>query len=237
MQPMKVEIWSDVVCPWCYLGKRRFEAALAQFTHRDQVEIIWRSYQLDPNAPRTSGETLNEMLAKKYGMSTRQAAANHDRLTALGAEAGLEYHFERAKPGNTFEAHRLIHLAASKGLQDVVKERLLKAYFTDGAAIGDSETLVQIVSEVGIDADEARAVLAGDAYAGEVRADERRARALGIHGVPFFALDEQFGVSGAQPTEVFLKVLEHAWAESHPLITVGGDSEDSGVCDDESCAI
>lgn len=237
MQAMKVEIWSDVVCPWCYLGKRRFEAALAQFEHRDQVEIIWRSYQLDPNAPRSAGETLNEMLAKKYGMSVKQAAANHDRLTALGAEAGLEYHFEQAKPGNTFDAHRLIHLAASKGIQDAVKERLMRAYFTDGAAISDSETLVQIVSEVGIDADDARAVLASDAYADAVRADERRARALGIHGVPFFALDEHYGVSGAQPTELFLKVLEQAWAESHPLTTVGGDSEDSGVCDDDSCAI
>ena len=237
MQSMKVEIWSDVVCPWCYLGKRRFEAALAQFEHRDQVEIIWRSYQLDPNAPRTSGETLNEMLAKKYGMNIKQAAANHDRLTALGAEAGLEYHFEQAKPGNTFDAHRLIHLAASKGLQGAVKERLMQAYFTDGAAIGDDEALIQIVSEVGIDADDARAALASDAYADEVRADEQRARALGIHGVPFFALDEQYGVSGAQPAEVFLQVLEQAWAESHPLITVGGDTEDSGVCEDDSCAI
>ena len=237
MQPMKVEIWSDVVCPWCYLGKHRFEEALAQFEHRDQVEIIWRSYQLDPNAPRTSGETLNEMLAKKYGMNIKQAAANHDRLTALGAEAGLEYHFERAKPGNTFDAHRLIHLAASKGLQNDVKERLMRAYFTDGAAIGDSETLVEIVAEAGIDADEARAVLASDAYADDVRADERRARALGIHGVPFFALDEQYGVSGAQPAEIFLNVLEHAWAESHPLIKVVGDAGDSGVCEDDSCAI
>ena len=217
MQPMKVEIWSDVVCPWCYLGKRRFEEALAQFAHRDQVEIIWRSYQLDPNAPRTGGEPVSEMLAKKYGMSVQQAAASHARLTAMGAEVGLEYHFEQTRHSNTFDAHRLIHLAASKGLQSAVKERLMKAYFTDGAAIGDSETLVQIVSEVGIDADEARAVLASDAYADEVRADERRARALGIHGVPFFALDEQFGVSGAQPTEVFLKVLEHAWAESLKL--------------------
>jgi predicted DsbA family dithiol-disulfide isomerase len=234
---MKVEIWSDVVCPWCYLGKRRFESALAQFDHRDQVEVIWRSYQLDPNAPRVSEETVNEMLAKKYGISQKQAAANHDRLTALGAEAGLEYHFEKARIGNTFDAHRLIHLAATKGLQNAVKERLMKAYFTDGAAIGDSETLVQIVSEVGIDADLARAVLASDAYADEVRADERRARTLGIHGVPFYAIDEKYGVSGAQPAEVFSKVLERAWADAHPLITVGGDEPESGVCEDDSCAI
>jgi predicted DsbA family dithiol-disulfide isomerase len=235
---MQVEIWSDVACPWCYIGKRRFESALANFAHRDQVDVIWRSYQLDPNAPRTSGGTVNEMLAKKYGMSIQKAIATNAQLAELGAKEGLEYHFEKAQYANTFDAHRLIHLAATKNLQSIVKERLMKAYFTDGAAISDTETLVQIVSEVGLDAEEARAVLNSDTYADEVQSDKQRARAFGVNGVPFFAIDEKYGISGAQPTELLQEVLEQAWTESHPLIKVGAVSQDNaGLCDDENCSI
>ncbi len=235
---MKVEIWSDVACPWCYIGKRRFESALAHFAHREQVEVTWRSYQLDPGAPRDPGKTVNEILAQKYGASLSQAAAMNERVSAIAAQEGLEYHLEHAKYGNTFDAHRLIHLAATHGLQHEAEERLFKAYFTEGRALGDAETLVQLASDIGIDADEARAVLRSDAYADEVQADKQRARAFGVSGVPFFAVDEKYGVSGAQSAELFGEVLERAWAESHPLIQVGSASQDdAGPCDGENCAI
>jgi predicted DsbA family dithiol-disulfide isomerase len=235
---MKVEIWSDVVCPWCYIGKRRFESALAEFAHRDAVEVVWRSYQLSPDAPKHSDETLTQMLAHKYGMSEQQAVAMNRRVSGEAAKEGLEYHLERARPANTFDAHRLIHFAAAHGQQDAAKERLMHAYFTQGAPIGDAETLVRLVAEVGVAEDEARAVLAGGDYADDVRADEQRARLFGIRGVPFFAFDETYGVSGAQPAEVFAQVLERAWADTHPLTLVGEDvGQDAAVCDDESCTL
>jgi predicted DsbA family dithiol-disulfide isomerase len=232
---MKVEIWSDVACPWCYLGKRRFESALAQFEHRDEVEVVWRSYELDPSAPQTSDVKVNQVLSKKHGMSADQVNMTTSRISALGTEVGIDYHFEKAQYANTFDAHRLLHLAARHDLQDAAKERFLKAYFSEGAAIGDHETLVRLISEVGIDPDEARTVLNGDEYADEVRADVRRARMFGVNGVPFFAIDEKYGISGAQPTEVFSEVLEKVWGEEHPLIQVG--AQDADACDDDSCAI
>ena len=238
MKPMQVEIWSDVVCPWCYIGKRRFEAALANFKQRDQVEVVWKSFELDPHAPSTSEDTLNQMLARKYGMSEEKAAAANQRVTILAAQEGLDYHLDQAHPGNTFDAHRLIHFAASRGLQGEMKERLMHAYFSEGQPIGDRETLVKLGAEVGLDAEEARAVLAGNEYSDEVNADKREASLLGISGVPFFVIDEKYGISGAQPTELFQQALEQAWSESHPLIQVRASSaEDTGSCDGESCAL
>jgi predicted DsbA family dithiol-disulfide isomerase len=235
---MKVDIWSDVACPWCYIGKRRIEGALAGFDHHDQVEVVWHSYQLDPEAPSISKQTVTEVLAKKYGRSLAQAAAMNDRVSGIAAQDGLEYHLEKAQYGNTFDAHRLIHLAATHDLQDAMEERFFKAYFTEGAALGDHETLVKLASEVGIDADEARTVLASDAYADAVRADILRARRLGIQGVPFFAIDEKYGVSGAQSSEVLKEVLEQAWVESHPITMVkGANQDDAGSCEGDSCAI
>ncbi len=211
---MNVEIWSDVVCPWCYIGKRRFETALGQFAHRDEVVVVWRSFELDPHAERLVPGTLNELLARKKGGTPEQAAAMSAQITALAATEGLEYHLDQARSGNTFDAHRLLHLAAEQGRQGALKERLMRAYFTEGRPIGEAATLVALAAEVGIAAAEAAAVLAGDAYAAEVRADERRAAALGITGVPFVVVDGRYGVSGAQPPQVFLNVLEQAWAES-----------------------
>ena len=234
---MKVEIWSDVVCPWCYIGKRRFEAALDDFPQRDQVEIVWRSFQLDPSSPRQVEGSLDEMLARKMGGLERAKAANA-RVAALASEVGLEYHLDRAKPGNTFDAHRLIHLAATHGLQGEMKERLMHAYFTEGKPVGDEETLVALASEVGLDAEEARAALNGDDFADEVRADIDLAGAYGISGVPFFVLDGKYGVSGAQPTELFEQALETAWAASKPLTLVSaGGAEDGEACEGDSCAI
>ena len=234
---MNIEIWSDVVCPWCYIGKRRFEAALAQFAHRDQVAIVWRSFELDPHAPRTSSESLNEVLAKKLGVSPARAAAMNAQVTALAAEEGLDYHLDQARHGNTFDAHRLIHLAQTHGLQAIAKERLLQAYFTEGRAISDPDVLTAIGEEIGLPADQVRSMLAGDAYADAVRADERRAQQLGISGVPFYVIDGTYGVSGAQPAAAFLDVLQQIWAESHPLTPVAAAAADAEACDDGSCRV
>lgn len=237
MKAMQIEIWSDVVCPWCYIGKRRFESALSGFQHRDQVEIRWRSFQLDPAAPQHSEQNVDEMLARKYGMSRERAAAANAQVSTLADREGLEYHLELAHPENTFDAHRLIHLAEKHGLQDAMKERLMKAYFSEGQHIGDRETLAKLASEVGLDLEETRGVLASEAYADEVTADEREARTLGITGVPFFVVNQKYGVSGAQPAEVFTKVLEQVWAESRPPLQVSVGTENAGACEGDSCAI
>jgi len=236
MQPMTVEIWSDIVCPWCYIGKRRFESALARFAHREQVAIIWRSFELDPRAPQRTLGSLTDMLARKIGVSSAQAATMNAQVSALAAKEGLDYRLDRAQHGNTFDAHRLIHLAAAHQRQGAAKERLLRAYFCDGLPISDHETLVAIGVELGIAADEVRAMLTSAAYADAVRADERRATALGISGVPFFVIDAQYGVSGAQAPEVFLDTLEQVWAKSHPLTNISTTAE-AGSCDDGSCVL
>ena len=243
---MNVEIWSDIVCPWCYIGKRRFEQALARFPHKDAVTITWRSFELDPTAPRESRESLDERLARKMRTTTEQAAELNAHVSALAAGDGLEYHLDRAKPANTFDAHRLIHLAASKGVQDAVIERLMRAYFTDGLPIGDAETLARAAAEAGLEAAEARAALAAGAYAEDVRADEARAAEFGISGVPFFVLDERFGVSGAQSPDVFLHALQTAWAASRPDAIIPGapgadgqigQVDDAGACEGENRAV
>jgi predicted DsbA family dithiol-disulfide isomerase len=236
-ESMKVEIWSDIACPWCYIGRRRLESALAQFEHRDQVEIIWRSYQLDPSAPREYPGSINDMLVRNMHISPQRAEAMHAQMTTLAAAEGLEYRFDLVRPGNSFDAHRLIHLAAQHGLQGEMKERLQQAYFTDGLSFSDPDTLVQLAVDVGLDADEARQMLEAETYSADVRADIRRAQMLGIGGVPFFLFDEKFAVSGAQPAELFTTALERAWAESHPVIELVGSNPDAGVCDDESCTV
>lgn len=235
MKSMTIEIWSDIACPWCYIGRRRFEKALNQFEHHDQVEVIWRSYQLDPNAPRAYAGNVNDLLVQRYGMSRKQAEAIHAQVTTLAAQEGLAYRFDRAHPVNSFDAHRLIHLAAHHGLQGEMKERVQKAYFTDGLVISNHDTLVQLAVEVGLEAVEVRQMLASDAYTDAVRADERRAAMLGIQGVPFFVLNEQYGVSGAQDPAVFLNALEQAWATSHPLTLASAPPAAEG-CDDGRCA-
>jgi predicted DsbA family dithiol-disulfide isomerase len=217
MPALAVEIWSDVVCPWCYLGKRRFEAALAEFAHRDEVSVRFRSFELDPTAPATVEGPAAERLASKYGIPVEQAEASQAQLTALAAAEGLEYHLDRTRGGNTFDAHRLLQLAADRGAQPAAKERLLRAYFTESEPIGDHETLVRLVAEAGVDPDQACAVLAGDGYAEAVREDERLAQRMGIHGVPYFVLARRFGVSGAQPAELLLQALEQTWEALTPV--------------------
>jgi predicted DsbA family dithiol-disulfide isomerase len=211
---MQVEIWSDVVCPWCYIGKRRFEKALRRFAHADEVEVVWRSFELDPNAPIDGEIDLTARLAEKYGVSRAQAEAMTRRVTGIAADDGLRYRLDIARPGRTFDAHRLLHLAADRGVQDALKEALLAAYQTEGEPIADHEVLARVAVAAGLDEDEVRHVLAGDKYADDVRHDEREARELGITGVPFFVIDRRYGVGGAQSSDVLVQALEQAWAEA-----------------------
>jgi predicted DsbA family dithiol-disulfide isomerase len=209
---VRVEIWSDVICPWCYIGKRHFEQALERFEHRDEVEVTWRSFELDPGHPRSYDGDLSQALADKYGTSREQARAMIDGMAERATSVGLRYDLHRAIPTNTFDAHRLIHLAAARGLQDAAEERLFTAYMTEGADVGDHATLVRLAGEIGLEAAEAEGVLAGGDYGDAVRDDERRAGQIGVTGVPFFVIDGAFGISGAQPPELILSGLRQAHA-------------------------
>jgi predicted DsbA family dithiol-disulfide isomerase len=212
---LRVDIWSDIACPWCFVGKRRLEQALHRFRYRDDVEISWRAFELDPSAPRIrdASQSYAERLGKKYGMPAVQAQAMIDRMVETAAKDGLELRFDHIRPGNTFDAHRLLHLAHLRGVQDALKERLLRAYLTEGQAIGDREVLAGAAREVGLDDAEVRDVLDGPRYADVVRRDQALARELGISGVPFFVLGGRLGISGAQPADVLLGALERAWSE------------------------
>lgn len=207
---MLIEIWSDVICPWCYIGKRRFETALSRFAQRDAVQVVWRSFELDPDAPRLRTGTLEENLSRKYGVSMAEAAAMNARVISVAREVGLEYRLEKAKPGNTFDAHRLLHLAAERDFGDQAAERVMHAYFCESMPVGERAALVRLAPEFGIPETEALAMLGSNAYAEEVRSDEARAAQLGINGVPFFVFDGKLGVSGAQPVEVFAGALDRA---------------------------
>jgi predicted DsbA family dithiol-disulfide isomerase len=211
---MQVEIWSDVICPWCYIGKRRFEMALADFAQRESVHVIWRSFELDPDAPSQRPGTLQEMLAKKYRVSLQEAAAMNARVTALAKEVGLEYRLTNARPGNTFDAHRLLHFAPSRQQGDRATERIMHGYFSEGLAVGDRAALARLAPEFGITERDALAMLESDAYADAVRADEARAAAFGVTGVPFFLFDEKTAITGAQPVEVFAEALQQASTDS-----------------------
>lgn len=207
---MRVEIWSDVVCPWCYIGKRRFESALSQFERPEEVEVVWRSFQLDPTQEKGSRTSHDEMLAAKYGRTVEQIREMNANVTAIAAEEGLHYDFDRYVMVNTFDAHRLTQLARERGLGAELHERFLKAQLEEGEVLEDHDTLVRLAAEVGISAEEARNVLETDAYADAVNADIQEVVSLGGTGVPFFVIDRRYGVSGAQPAEVFLEVLQTA---------------------------
>lgn len=218
MAKLRIDIWSDIACPWCYIGKRRLEQALGRFAHRDEVDIVWRAFELDPSAPRVrdAAQSYAERLGKKYGTSTAQAQTMIDRMVATAAGDGIAMRFDIIRSGNTFDAHRLLHLAHERGVQDALKERLLRAYLTEGQAIGEPDVLRPLAVEVGLDAREVDELLAGDRCADEVRRDEALARELGISGVPFFVLAGRLGVSGAQPADVLLGALDRAWRELVP---------------------
>lgn len=233
---MKIEIWSDVACPWCYIGKRRFEAALAEFPHRDSVEVTWRSFQLDPTLPEHYDGTELQYLSTRKGLAPQQVAQMFDHVAEQAAGVGLHYRFDKVVVANSFTAHRLLHLAADHGLQDAAKERLLSDHFEHGRDIGSREYLTALGTDLGLDRTDVEELFTTDKYASEVRADFDEARALGISGVPFFVLDRKFGLSGAQPKETFTAALNQAWSEAHPLVMVGsGDGEGADACGPEGC--
>jgi predicted DsbA family dithiol-disulfide isomerase len=222
---MHVEIWSDIACPWCYVGKRRFEAALESFEHRDEVQVTWRSFELDPYAPHEIEVDATTHLAEKYGTTREEAQAMHARMTETAAGEGLEFRFDRARRGNTFDAHRLVHLAADRGRQDAMKERIMRAYLTEGALISDHDTLTRLAVEVGLPAGEVADMLASDGFADAVRDDERTAQQLGIHAVPFFVVDRAIGASGAHPAPALLELLRQARAANPPIaVSAAGES-------------
>lgn len=235
MKKLRIDVWSDIACPWCYVGKRRLEAALADFPHRDAVEIVWRAFELDPSAPRerSTDASYAERLAQKYGSSVKDADGMIKRMTDVAAEDGLDFRFDRIRAGNTFDAHRVLHLAHERGKQDAVKERFLRAYMTEGEPIGDPETLVRLAGEAGLEPEEVRATLASDAFTKEVREDEDEAREVGINGVPFFVLGGKYAVSGAQPASLLLRALNQAWKELEAKPEVFAEG---AVCGPDGCA-
>ena len=233
---MLIEIWSDVVCPWCYIGKRRLEQALASSPAGRDVDIVYRSFQLDPSAPTEPTQTVAEHLGEKYGGGPEAGRQMVDRTESVAAEVGLPFRLAEAKRANTFDAHRLLHLALAESpdVQARLKEHLLAAYFLRAQNVADHQVLLAAATEVGIDEVAAKEVLAGDAYADAVEHDIREAAALGATGVPFFVVDRKYGVSGAQPVEVFTQVLDRAWQEARPALdVVGGDD----ACGPDGCAL
>ena len=235
---MRVEIWSDIACPWCYVGKARFEKALQAFPHRDDVEVVHRSFELDPHRPKGDVEPVLTMLSRKYGMSEAQAQSGENNLGAQAAAEGLEYRTTGRDHGNTFDLHRLLHFAKEQGRQDQLVQILYRANFAEERSLfteGD-ERLVELAVEAGLDAEDARKVLADPtAYADAVRADEREAAELGANGVPFFVLDRTYGVSGAQPAEVFAQALTQAWGDRSPLKLI--DDGGADACGPDGCAV
>lgn len=227
---MKVEIWSDVMCPFCYIGKRKFEAALAQFPQKENVEIEWKSFQLDPEMPRNSGQSIHEYLAERKGWTLEYTQKAHDQMTNMAAAVGLHYNFDKAVVANSFDAHRFSHLATKYGLGDAAEESLFKAYFTEGKDISDHEVLIQLGTAIGLDAEEVRNTLSNSTYAREVQQDIAEAAALGARGVPFFVIDRKYAVSGAQPEETFLNALQQSYSEKEATDNNGGSCTIDGDC-------
>ncbi|WP_017934109.1 DsbA family oxidoreductase [Nocardioides sp. Iso805N] len=235
---MRIDIWSDIACPWCYVGKRRLETALAAFPHRDEVEVVWHSFELMPDAPEQPVETAQEMLARKFGVPREQAAEMQQRVSGLAAEEGMSWDHEHSVHVRTRSAHRLLHLALEEGgpaQQSALKEALLDAYFTQAANVADPALLTGLATSVGLDGDRVSEVLGSQEYDDAVEADVAQAARYGATGVPFYVIDEKYGVSGAQPAELFAQVLDKAWADTHPALeTVGGGTD---VCGPDGCAI
>lgn len=230
---MKVEIWSDVVCPFCYIGKRKFEKALEGFAAKDKVEIEWKSFQLDPDMKPIEGQSVHEYLGRRKGGTTADGKRMNDGMAAIAKEVGLEYDFDNAIISNTLTAHRLLHFAKEQGVQNEMKERLFKAYYTEGKNIGDINTLVQLAEEVGLKPDAVREALESGAYEEDVRKDQYYAYQVGVQGVPFFVFNNKYAVSGAQPPEVFAQVLDKVWQEEKPVLVV---DQGAGFCDiDGNC--
>ena len=225
---MKVEIWSDIVCPFCYIGKRKFETALAQFAGKDKVEIEWKSFQLDPEMDNKEGLNVHEYLGKRKGGTAADGKRMNDSMTAAAAEVGLQYDFDNGIINNTMNAHRLLHWAKKEGLQNDLKERIFKAYYTEGIDTADVDELVRLAQEIGLDGIHARKVLEENLYEKEVLQDQQEAAELGVQGVPFYVFNRKYAVSGAQPSEVFAQVLNKVQEEEQPALII---EQGEGSCD------
>ncbi|AXH98023.1 DsbA family oxidoreductase [Ornithinimicrobium avium] len=241
---MRIDVWSDIACPWCYVGKRRLESALGGFEHADDVEVVWHSFELDPSAPVPPVETSTTALARKYGGGPEQIAAMQERVSETAAGEGLDLQLGRTLHLNTRDGHRLIHLALDKGgpeLQGRLKEALLDAYFVQAQDVTDRAVLTTLAEGVGLGATEVAEVLESDAYDAAVTADVEQARAYGANGVPFFVVDGRYGISGAQPTEVFAGALQQAWSERRPVLQrvgpAGTTGEDAAACGPDGCEL
>ncbi|GAB2983875.1 DsbA family oxidoreductase [Nocardioides montaniterrae] len=242
---MRIDIWSDVVCPWCFIGKRRIEKALDGLIStgsitEDDVEVVWHSFQLDPGAPTEPVETVAQALGRKYGGGEAAGREMIDRVEAVAAEEGMIWRHHSSQRVGTVDAHRLLHLALATGgptLQGAFKERLLTAYFIEAANVADHAVLRDLALETGLDAGRVQEVLAGTEYTDEVYADQQQAAAYGATGVPFYVIDGRYGVSGAQPADAFAQVLQRAWDESHPAVEMIADADADGVCGPDGCAI
>lgn len=226
---MRIEVWSDVVCPFCYIGKRELAAALDQFEHADKVEVVWKSFELDPTAAKDAEDTAQHLMAK-YGIDEAQVTAQNDALAERASEVGLTFNWRESKSTNTLDAHRLIKLAESQGLGDQATERLMQAFFTDGDVVSDHDVLVKVGTEIGLDEARVREMLDGMEFTEQVRTDEQQAAGYGISGVPFFLFEGQWAVSGAQPAEFFSQALDQVWAETHKprFITLGEEFDTAG---------
>jgi predicted DsbA family dithiol-disulfide isomerase len=235
-QQMKVEIWSDVMCPFCYIGKRKFERALDQFSHKEDVQVIWKSFQLDPSMKTDPSQSVIQLLAEKKGWSLEQSKQMSDHVTNLAKQVGLTYHFDKAVAANSFDAHRLSHLAARHNLQDAAEERLFAAYFTEGENTADHETLVRLGTDIGLDAAEVRTMLAGDEYSDDVHRDMIEAQRIGARGVPFFVLSSKYAVSGAQESATFAQALDRSWQEwQKEIASAPINIADGATCSPEGC--
>jgi predicted DsbA family dithiol-disulfide isomerase len=237
---MKIDVWSDFVCPFCYIGKRRLEEALNQFPNKDQVEVEFKSFELDPNAEKYNGQNIHEALAKKYGMTVEQAKEANENVGRQAAQVGLTYHFDEMKPTNTFDAHRIVKYAKTVGKEAELTEKLLFSYFTESKNIGEHDTLADIAASVGLNREEVFTVLQdSSAYKNDVRMDEALAQQYGVRGVPFFVINQKYAISGAQPTETFINALQKVWQEEHaitPLQDLSSNNE-GAICTDDHCDI
>ncbi|MEU4098809.1 DsbA family oxidoreductase [Streptomyces sp. NPDC026673] len=234
---MRVEVWSDISCSWCFIGKARFERALAAFPHREAVEVVYRSFELDPHLNQTRS-TTGAAHAKKYGMTPAQARDAEENLAAIAKEEGLEYLVDFRDHGNTFDLHRLLHLAAAHGVEDRLLTLFYDGNFAAKRSIYDSEHQVELAVRSGLEEAEVRAVLADKrAYANKVRKDEAEAAQLGITGVPFFVIDRKYGVSGAQSAAAFTDVLRRAWTDREPELKVLGAADQAGCDADGACDV
>jgi predicted DsbA family dithiol-disulfide isomerase len=232
---IKVEIWSDVACPFCYIGKRNFEKALSDFKHNDKVEVLWKSFQLNPNEKKENNIDINQMLASKYGRSVDWAKQMNENVTKTAKEVGLNFDLNKIKLTNTLDSHQLIHLAKKYNLQDKAKERLLSAYFVEGLHLGKREVIIQLAKEIGINESDVEKMLENNEYVTDVKSDIIEAQHLGVTGVPFFVFNQKYAVSGAQPNEVFLDVLEKIAKEE---LLLEDKIEDKNICSpDGVCSV